>query len=53
MCGPTDSHTWYEQWTGYHGSTSYKDTHGLVQLVRNENGRLTTTDYDWHSSESF
>jgi len=53
MCGPTDSHTWYEQWTGYHGSTAYKDTHGIVQLVRNENGRLTTADYDWHSSETF
>ena len=53
MCGPTDSHTWYEQWTGYHGSTSYKDTHGVVQLVRNDSGRLTTSDYDWHGSESF
>jgi len=53
MCGPTDSHTWYEQWTEYHGSAEYKDTHGIVKLTRNENGRLTTTDYDWHSSESF
>lgn len=53
MCGPTDSHTWYEQWTEYHGSTEYKDTHGIVKLTRNENGRLTTTDYDWHNSETF
>ena len=53
MCGPTDSHTWYEQWTDYHGSTSYKDTHGVVNLVRNEKGRLSTADYDWHGSESF
>jgi hypothetical protein len=53
MCGPTDSHTWYEQWTDYHGSTEYKDTHGIVKLTRNENGRLTTNDYDWHNSESF
>lgn len=53
MCGPTDSHTWYDQWTDYHGSTEYKDTHGTVKLTRNENGRLTTTDYDWHNSESF
>jgi sulfatase maturation enzyme AslB (radical SAM superfamily) len=53
MCGPTDSHTWYEQWVGYHGGSTYKDTHGTVQLLRNEKGRLTTTDYDWHGSESF
>lgn len=53
MCGPTDSHTWYEQWTEYHGSTEYKDTHGIVKLTRNDKGRLTTDDYDWHGSESF
>ena len=53
MCGPTDSHTWYEQWTDYHGSLEYKDTHGTVKLTRNDNGRLTTTDYDWHNSETF
>ena len=53
MCGPTDSHTWYEQWTEYHKSDEYKDTHGIVKLTRNENGRLTTEDYDWHNSETF
>lgn len=53
MCGPTDSHTWYEQWSEYHGSESYDDTHGTVKLTRNEKGRLSTTDYDWHDSESF
>jgi len=53
MCGPTDSHTWYEQWSNYHGSTNYKDTHGLVQLSRNDKGRLETADYDWHGSETF
>jgi organic radical activating enzyme len=53
MCGPTDSHTWYEQWSNYHGSTNYKDTHGLVKLSRNDKGRLETADYDWHGSETF
>ena len=53
MCGPTDSHTWYEQWLEYHGGDSYQDTHGTVKLTRNEKGRLCTTDYDWHDSESF
>lgn len=53
MCGPTDSHTWYDQWLEYHGGNSYVDTHGTVTLTRNEKGRLCTTDYDWHDSESF
>lgn len=53
MCGPTDSHTWYEHWIGFHGGNSYKDTHGEVVLERNEKGRLFTADYDWHGSENF
>lgn len=53
MCGPTDSHTWYEQWSGLYGSEQFKDTHGIVNLVRNDKGRLTTNDYNWHESESF
>jgi hypothetical protein len=53
MCGPTDSHTWYEQWTEYHKTDGYDDTHGRVTLTRNDKGRLSTTDYDWHSSDSF
>ena len=53
MCGPTDSHTWYEQWLGYYGGNGYEDTHGKVLLLKNEKDRLYTNDYDWHSSESF
>lgn len=53
MCGPTDSHTWYEQWIDYHGGDGYDDTHGRVTLKKNEKGRLYTNDYDWHNSESF
>ena len=53
MCGPTDSHSWYEQWSSYTGEDSFKDTHGVVQLIRNSVGRLTTSDYDWHDSENF
>ena len=53
MCGPTDSHTWYEQWLEYHNDDGYDDTHGRVTLQRNEKGRLFTKDYDWHNSESF
>ena len=53
MCGPEDSHTWYEQWSKLTGSESFDDTHGKVILIRNETGRLTTKDYDWHGSETF
>ena len=53
MCGPTDSHSWYEQWLEYHNDDGYDDTHGRVTLQRNEKGRLFTKDYDWHNSESF
>ena len=53
MCGPTDSHTWYEQWLGYHGGDGYHDTHGYVKLERNAKGRLDTPDYSWHSSDIF
>lgn len=53
MCGPTDSHTWYEQWSKYSGKNEFNDTHGVVYLQRNSNGRLSTTDYDWHNSELF
>jgi sulfatase maturation enzyme AslB (radical SAM superfamily) len=53
MCGPEDSHTWYEQWSKFTKTESFVDTHGIVKLIRNSVGRLTTTDYDWHSSEAF
>ena len=53
MCGPTDSHTWYNQWLGYHGGDGYQDTHGYVKLQKNAKGRLFTNDYDWHRDENF
>jgi sulfatase maturation enzyme AslB (radical SAM superfamily) len=53
MCGPEDSHTWYEQWSKFTGSESFEDTHGIVKLERNSVGRLTTNDYNWHGSETF
>ena len=53
MCGPTDSHTWYEQWVDYHNDNGYDDTHGRVTLKRNNKGRLFTNDYDWHGGELF
>ena len=53
MCGPTDSHSWYEQWTDYHKEDGFQDTHGYVKFERNAKGRLDTDDYSWHGSTSF
>lgn len=47
MCGPTDSHQWYDDFVKLHNSTSYKDTHEKIQLTKNEKGRWHTDQYDW------
>lgn len=52
MCGPTDSHQWYDDFVQLWGSTSYKDTHERVQLIKNEKGRWTTDQYDWFKNSN-
>jgi len=47
MCGPTDSHQWYSDFVEIHNTTSYKDTHELIKLAKNEDGRWITDQYDW------
>ncbi len=47
MCGPTDSHTWYEDHVKLTGSTHYKDTHEKIELSKNDKGRWSTSQYDW------
>jgi hypothetical protein len=47
MCGPTDSHQWYDDFVKLHDTTSYKDTHDKIQLKKNEKGRWFTDQYDW------
>lgn len=47
MCGPTDSHQWYDDFVKLHDTTSYKDTHDKIQLTKNEKGRWSTDQYDW------
>jgi len=53
MCGPTDSHSWYEDWVAYDQKQGFLDSHGWVYLIRNEKGRFVTDDYNWHESEFF
>lgn len=47
MCGPTDSHMWYEDHVKLTGRTHYKDTHEKIQLTKNEKGKWSTDQYDW------
>lgn len=54
MCGPTDSHQWYDDFVKLYNKTSYKDTHDLIELRQNEKGRWTTEKYDWfHNSDHY
>ena len=53
MCGPEDSHTWYKDWVAIGNGSKWKDTHGLVELSKNENGRWVTDAYEWHDSQIF
>lgn len=55
MCGPTDSHMWYDDQVAMFGPT-YKESVGTVTLVQNEEtGRWNPTEdiYGWHESDTF
>lgn len=47
MCGPTDSHMWYDDFVQLHDRTHYKDTHDLIQLTKNSKGKWDTDQYNW------
>lgn len=52
MCGPADSHTWYEDHVAVTGDMHFTDTHGRVSLVRDDKGRLRDGGaYDWFEAE--
>ena len=53
MCGPTDSHSWYEDHVNLYNKPSYKDTHDLIKLTKNEKGRWSTDQYDWFKNSNF
>jgi sulfatase maturation enzyme AslB (radical SAM superfamily) len=52
MCGPTDSHQWYDDFVKLYDQTGYKDTHERIQLVKNDKGRWTTDQYDWFQNNN-
>jgi hypothetical protein len=53
MCGPTDSHSWYEDHVKLYNKPSYKDTHDLIKLTKNAKGRWSTNQYDWFKNSNF
>jgi sulfatase maturation enzyme AslB (radical SAM superfamily) len=53
MCGPTDSHSWYEDHVKLYNKPSYKDTHDLIKLTKNAKGRWSTDQYDWFKNSNF
>jgi len=54
MCGPRDSHQWYEDHVALHGTTHWQDQDGTrVELKPDSKGRLTTDYYDWHYKQNF
>ncbi len=54
MCGPTDSSAWYSDQVQVWGP-SYKDSHGKVDLVKNDRGTWAprNNDYAWIDSPNF
>jgi sulfatase maturation enzyme AslB (radical SAM superfamily) len=52
MCGPTDSHQWYDDFVKLHGQTHYKDTHDKIVLTKNAKGRWETDQYDWFQNNN-
>lgn len=53
MCGPYNSHSWYEEWSEYYGSDSFDTGEKVITLVRNAKGRFDTNYYDWPKQEHF
>jgi hypothetical protein len=47
MCGPTDSHKWYDDHVKMTNTTKYWEITGPVQLEKNKKGKWSTNLYDW------
>ena len=54
MCGPTDSDQWYDDQVNLWGD-QYTDSHGIVKLIKNNNGKYQPeiNVYNWHESDHF
>jgi hypothetical protein len=52
MCGPTDSNAWYDDWIELTGTSEFKDTGGIVQITKTDNG-YSVPQFDWCNHEPF
>ena len=52
MCGPTDSHQWYDDHVKLSGGTGFHDVKVRVQLEKNKKGRWVTDHYDWFQNNN-
>lgn len=55
MCGPTDSHQWYEDHIKVWGEESFHDSHGKVELIQKSKNRweAKNNDYNWINSDNY
>ena len=55
MCGPTDSNQWYDELVEMWGKEFFYDSHGKVDLIKNNKGRYVPKQdvYDWHESPHY
>lgn len=47
MCGPGNSHQWFNDFVSLYNMTSYYDAHNLIQLAKNKDNRWATIQYNW------
>ena len=53
MCSPMDSSSWYEDYVKMWGTNKFTDTHGIVEMYKNNKGKFTAHDYDWVKKNNF
>ena len=46
MCSQMDSSSWYEDYRNW-GTNKFTDTHGIVEMYKNNKGKFVAHDYDW------
>lgn len=53
MCGPTESHSWFNDYVKLSGKPEFNDTHGTVVLEKNSKGRWETDSYNWFKQSNW
>ena len=48
-----DSSSWYDDYVKMWGTNKFKDTHGVVEMYKNNKGKFTAHDYDWVKKDNF